>query len=129
MIELKLRIAPIKPDKILRNISEKFGFEPGIPEHIFDVEKKFQRTAMPVFYRGGNYKALASLKISEFNDIPAYYYEYHGPVLKKEKFRPDGIYRAYALYRVGGCFSCGGMRSEMQVIRDEYTPEWFPVED
>jgi len=131
-LEIQLRNAPIKPDAILRSMAGRFRFEiVDAPRRFFDMENhSYQATEINMFYKGGKHKARLVLEKTKYGKFPAYLYRYEGPAVDEGgKFNSSQKYNAYVVFGGGGCFSCGGMRIQRKVIRDEDTPEWFPIED
>ena len=124
---LKIGDCSIKPYQLLRDISDKFGFELGIPEHIFLKDRRITRTKL----RFGclEFNAEAYLRIGKYSEQDCYVVGYKGVALNQKKEIDYVNYSAYILNSAGGCFSCGGMHSGRQIIQDEKTPEWFPIGD
>lgn len=125
--KLKIGNCRIKPYQLLRDISDKFGFELGIPEHIFSRDEQ----AIKIKLKFGclEFNAEAYLRTGRYSGQDCYVVGYKGAVLNQKKEVDYVDYSAYILNSAGGCFSCGGMRSGMQIIQDEKTPDWFPIED
>jgi len=131
-LELELRNAPARPDGILKSIAKKFGFELGIPEHFFDFERGAQETEADMFFGHLKITARVSLKDAFYDEIPAYCYEYQGPILNDNQEIDFVKYMAYFV-KSPRCFGSCGFSYKLQVIRDKdgikIAPDWFPVRD
>jgi len=129
-LELELRNAPAKPDEILRKIAKRFRFEIGIPRHTF--EEKSQETEADMFFGHLKITARVSLKDAFYDEIPAYCYEYQGPILNDNQEIDFVKYMAYFV-KSPRCFGSCGFSYKLQVIRDKdgikIAPDWFPVRD
>jgi hypothetical protein len=101
-LELELRKAALKPDAILRMISERFGFKLGIPKHF--ISKNLMKTTSEIIYRNNpvnGIKISCELRNSYFKDFPAYLYRYKG-VIFNGLFMP-AHYRAWVFENFQGC--------------------------
>ncbi len=127
-LEVELKHARLKPDGILQMIAEKFRFKMGVPEHKFE-ENKWE-TEVEMSYKDAKETAICCISLSVYNDVSSYFYEYLGPVVKRDNGGKNILiasYIAHVLQDFVGCF--GVPYSGLMIIRDKETPRWFPAEN
>ena len=125
-LELDLEEAPLKIHDVMRRVARKFGFELGIPDYFFKINE-FKRICVNMEYKGEEHCSIFFLKRDKILDVGAYCYIYGGPVIDGRGKLKWNCFTAY-ISRGGGCFSFPGNR-EVQIIRKDRTPDWFPVGD
>lgn len=128
LVKIELKDARLKPYGILQMIAEKFGFKMGIPEHKFKEDN--WQTDIKMSHENKTLDATCCISLSEYNDVPTYFYEYLGPVISKDDGKENILtasYSAHVIQQFTGCFGvhCSGL----MIIRDKETPHWFPAED